>query len=117
MLRRHRDRLWDVEELHGLGEPETGQAEVLKNAEGEDKTPSVVYFGEGDQVLVGTPAERMLDDETERWRVVTSVKRDLVSAPMLALPGGKRVKPVDVAAECCASCGETPRSCTSTSRC
>ena len=79
--------------------PKTGQAEVLKNAEGEDKTPSVVYFGEGDQVLVGSPAEKMLDDEIERWRVVPSVKRLLVSAPILMLPGHKKVKPVEVAAE------------------
>jgi molecular chaperone DnaK (HSP70) len=25
--------------------PRTGQAESLRNAEGDDKTPSVVYFG------------------------------------------------------------------------
>ncbi len=78
-------------------DPGTGKAEVLKNAEGEEKTPSVVWFG-ADAVLVGTPAEQMLDDEDERPRVVTSIKRELVNAPTLALPG-RRVKAVQVAAE------------------
>jgi actin-like ATPase involved in cell morphogenesis len=77
--------------------PKTGQAEVLKNAEGEEKTPSVVYFGER-ATLVGTPAEQMLEDEQERRRVVVSVKRELVHAPTLALPG-RRVKALEVAAE------------------
>ena len=77
-------------------DPGTGKAEMLKNAEGEEKTPSVVYFG-ADQVLVGTPAEQMLEDPEEGRRVVASVKRELVNAPTLALPG-RRVKAVEVAA-------------------
>ena len=77
--------------------PNTGQAEIIKNAQGEDKTPSVVYFGEN-ETLVGTPAEDMLSDETERQRVFISVKRELVSAPTLALPDGRPVKPVELAA-------------------
>jgi len=78
-------------------DPRTGEAKVIKNAEGEEKTPSVVYFGEG-ETLVGSPAEQMLEDEGERRRVVLSVKRELVNAPTLALPG-RRVKAVEVAAE------------------
>jgi len=78
-------------------DPRTGEAKVIKNAEGEEKTPSVVWFG-ADSVLVGTPAEQMLDDEDERQRVVRSVKRELVNAPTLALPG-RRVNAVQVAAE------------------
>jgi ribosomal protein L7/L12 len=78
--------------------PRSGQAEVIKNAEGEDKTPSIVYFGEK-EVLVGTPAERLLQDEKERGRVFISVKRDLARATRFSLPGGRRVSPVDVAAE------------------
>jgi molecular chaperone DnaK (HSP70) len=77
--------------------PRTGQAEIIKNAEGEEKTPSVVYFGEGEP-LVGTPAEQMLEDETQRARVVVSVKRKLASRQSLAL-AGRHVTPVDVAAE------------------
>lgn len=57
----------------------------------------MVYFGET-EVLVGTPAEHLLEDEEEAKRVVTSIKRELVSAPSLALPD-RRVTPVDVAAE------------------
>ncbi len=77
-------------------DPRTGKAEVLKNAEGEEKTPSVVYFGDG-APLVGTAAEQMLEDEDERRRVVASIKRELVNAPTLALPG-RRVMAVEVAA-------------------
>ena len=77
-------------------DPGTGKAEMLKNAEGEEKTPSVVYFG-AELMLVGTPAEQMLEDPQEGQRVVASVKRELVNAPTLALPG-RRVKAVEVAA-------------------
>jgi molecular chaperone DnaK (HSP70) len=77
-------------------DPGTGKAEILKNAEGEEKTPSVVYFG-ADLALVGTPAEQMLEDPEEGRRVVASVKRELANAPTLALPG-RRVKAVEVAA-------------------
>jgi len=78
-------------------DPRTGEAKVIKNAEGEEKTPSVVYFGER-ETLVGSPAEQMLEDESERRRVVQSVKRELVNTRTLALPG-RRVKAVEVAAE------------------
>jgi hypothetical protein len=54
--------------------PKTKQAEILRNAEGEYKTPSVVYFGDN-ETLVGKYAEDKLDDDQERWRVVSSVKR------------------------------------------
>ncbi len=77
-------------------DPRSGEARILKNAEGEEKTPSVVYFGAGEPV-VGSPAELMLEDDEERRRVVTSIKRELVNAPTLALPG-RRVKAVEVAA-------------------
>jgi formylglycine-generating enzyme required for sulfatase activity len=77
-------------------DPGTGKAEMLKNAEGEEKTPSVVYFG-AELMLVGTPAEQMLDDPQEGRRVVASVKRELANAPTLGLPG-RRVKAVEVAA-------------------
>ena len=77
-------------------DPRTGEAKVIKNAEGEEKTPSVVWFG-ADSVLVGTPAEQLLEDPDECQRVVQSIKRELISAPTLALPG-RRVKAVEVAA-------------------
>lgn len=56
--------------------PKTGQAEPLLNAEGEDKTPSVVYFGPRETV-VGRFAEERLESPEDRKRVVIAVKRDL----------------------------------------
>jgi hypothetical protein len=76
--------------------PKTGQAETLLNSEGEQHTPSFVYFGEG-MTLVGTPAENMLEDPHERARVVMSVKSELARTPFLPLPGGRK-RPVEVAA-------------------
>src|SRR5689334_978314 len=76
--------------------PRTGQAEVIRNAEGEEKTPTVVYFGSG-EVLVGTPAEHMLDDEDGRKRVLLGFKRDLGRGLKVAV-GGRRVSPVEAAA-------------------
>jgi actin-like ATPase involved in cell morphogenesis/outer membrane biosynthesis protein TonB len=77
--------------------PKTNQAQIIKNREGEDETPSVVYFGE-QQTLVGTPALDMLAYEEERDRVILSIKRELVTTPRLALPD-KTLKPVEVVAE------------------
>jgi len=77
--------------------PKTGRAEILKNAEGEEKTPSVVYFGE-QEVLVGAPAEHLIEDETERERVIWSIKRELATRRTLALPD-RRVTAVDVVRE------------------
>ncbi len=88
-------------------DPEAGQAEVLSNAEGEDKTPSLVYFGE-DEVLVGEPVEELLEDsegydEEERLdvtrRVVGSIKRNLLDPPTIPVPGREPVRPVEVVAE------------------
>ena len=56
--------------------PKTAQAEPLRNAEGDDKTPSVVYFGPRETV-VGRFAEERLESSQERKRVVIAVKRDL----------------------------------------
>lgn len=78
--------------------PRAGQAEVIKNAEGEDKTPSVAYFGH-DSVLVGTPAENMLEDEEERARVFVGIKRNLAKRMRLALPDLRTVTPLEVVSE------------------
>jgi len=81
-------------------DPKASQAKIIRNAEGEEKTPSVVYFGK-DETLVGTPAEQMLEDQEDPEafkRVIVSVKRSLVNSPTLALPG-RRVKAIEVAAE------------------
>lgn len=82
------------------------QAEVLKNKEGEERTPSVVYFGKK-ETLVGKPVENLLDDiqylgdqlDEEFQRVIWSIKRHLISPPTISLPGGKDVRPTQVATE------------------
>ena len=68
--------------------PDIGRAEIIRNAEGEDKTPSLAYFGE-EETLVGKPVKDLLEeaedyeDPTEReninQRVVKSIKRNLLS--------------------------------------
>jgi actin-like ATPase involved in cell morphogenesis/tetratricopeptide (TPR) repeat protein len=79
--------------------PKTGQAEALRNAEGEDKTPSVVYYGER-ETLVGAPAEDVLEccGREQAAQVITSVKSQIARARAWPVPG-KQVRPVEVAAE------------------
>jgi molecular chaperone DnaK len=76
--------------------PATQSAEILKNAEGHEQTPSVVYFGEGESV-VGDSALLMLEDQDECKRVILSAKRDLANDGILPVPG-RRLKALDVAA-------------------
>jgi molecular chaperone DnaK (HSP70) len=79
-----------------------GKPKILHNAEGQEKTPSIVYYGDGiNNPLIGTPAEQILEDdgdETEWQHVIASVKRELVNAPTIALPTG-RVEAVKVVAD------------------
>ncbi len=75
---------------------ERGESHVLRNAEGEEKTPSAVYFG-ASEVVVGTPALKLVDNPEESGRVVLSCKRYLRSNAVWALPG-RRVAMVDAAA-------------------
>ena len=87
--------------------PETGKPQVIFNSEGEDKTPSIVYYApEG--VIVGRGAQAALTDaeyfdETERCRVLQSVfcsvKRDLGRRMLHALPDGRQVSPVEITSE------------------
>jgi molecular chaperone DnaK (HSP70) len=51
------------------------QAVVLKNFEGSNTTPSVVYFGDGNNVTVGQEAKELLKTEPERS--VSFVKRSI----------------------------------------
>jgi molecular chaperone DnaK (HSP70) len=88
-------------------DPKTKQAQLLKNTEGEEKTPSLVYFGE-DETLVGKPVQDKLEesehyDEEERedlnQRVVKGIKRDLLNPPVIPIPGRKPIRPVEVVTE------------------
>jgi Hsp70 protein len=56
--------------------PRTGQAESLLNAEGDNKTPSVVYFGPKNEIVVGKHAEEQLESPAGRKRVLSAVKPD-----------------------------------------
>ncbi len=75
----------------------TGQAELLDNAEGDDKTPSVVYFGRNQEPVVGKFAEDQLESPEGRKRVLSSVKRNL-SRKTAIVVGDRRVTPLEAAA-------------------
>ena len=87
-------------------DPRKESAEVILNAEGQTKTPSVVYFGEN-ETLVGEHVEELLKststDRAQRAevlrRTIVSIKRNLLAPPRIALPGGRFVRPTDVVAE------------------
>ncbi|HZY58065.1 MAG TPA: Hsp70 family protein, partial [Rubrobacteraceae bacterium] len=87
-------------------DPRTEDAGIILNAEGQPKTPSLVHFDEN-ETLVGEPVENLLQDVlTDRARrdevfrrTIVSIKRNLLSPPRIALPDGRYVRPVDVAAE------------------
>jgi molecular chaperone DnaK (HSP70)/outer membrane lipoprotein SlyB len=90
-------------------DPETEQADIIANAEGEDKTPSIVYFGEDDEVLVGKDAEEKVKEyenspnveerEEVNRRVVKSIKRNLLAPAVIPIPDRDPVRPVEVVAE------------------
>lgn len=82
--------------------PATGRAEIIRNKEGKEETPSVVYLGQREsEVLVGERAERKLEaaEDIDPQRFIISVKRNLISAPTKILDGNRIYKPVDVAAK------------------
>ncbi len=77
-------------------DPDAGRARVVTDALGNDKTPSVVYFGEA-STLVGTEALDVLEhasgDFLTQARVIRSIKRNLLEPPQIALPEGRMVTP------------------------
>ncbi|GIX02446.1 MAG: hypothetical protein KatS3mg112_1383 [Thermogutta sp.] len=58
------------------------RAEALYNAEGEVKTPSVVYISPRDEVIVGKLAEERIVDPASHPRIIRAVKRELASGRM-----------------------------------
>ena len=78
--------------------PKSKQAEIIKNSEREEQTPSVVYYGK-DQTVVGKFAQDMLEDPQEFERVVISAKRDIANPALITLPDDRTVEAVDVATE------------------
>ncbi len=59
-------------------DPSSGRAEVILNAEGESKTPSLVYFGDSER-LIGRPVEPMIIDPCAR-------SDSLIEAPIYGRP-------------------------------
>ena len=53
---------------------DSGRASVIKNALGEDLTPSVVYFESPDSVVVGQDAKSVAKLYPERWSLSSSVR-------------------------------------------
>jgi tetratricopeptide (TPR) repeat protein len=78
---------------------ETGRPVIIKSFEDEETVPSVVYYGE-DEVLVGTPAAEIMEeqDAAARARVICSIKR-LIARDIHIPVGDRRVTPMDVAAD------------------
>jgi molecular chaperone DnaK (HSP70) len=76
-------------------DPRIGEAENILNAEGQTKTPSLVYFGE-DETLVGEPVENLIQDvSTDRGIAMRfSDARSRASSGICSLHRGSR-SPVD----------------------
>lgn len=88
-------------------DPDTGKPAVLKNEYGEDKTPSVVYFGEH-ETLVGKAAVLLLQQSVnmppeERddilQRTFRSIKRKLRHDVLETLPDGRTLRHAEIVAE------------------
>ncbi|SNT09228.1 MULTISPECIES: right-handed parallel beta-helix repeat-containing protein [unclassified Azospirillum] len=79
---------------------ESGRAVVLRNQEGEEKTPSIVCFGEDGTVAVGAPAWDLLDDDEAAWGwAFLTPKRHLGDVDFVrGLPDGRVVTAVDATA-------------------
>src|SRR2546429_9268113 len=83
-------------------DPRASRAEIIRNYEGREITPSVVYFDrDGGEILVGQLAENKLEEQRAEQRgFVVSVKRNLVTAPAKVI-GGTGVKRVEVGGHNC----------------
>ncbi|NLA07173.1 MAG: Hsp70 family protein, partial [Firmicutes bacterium] len=66
---------------------EYGKAEIVPNAEGERTTPSVVYFGDDDSVVVGRVAKNAA--VADPYNVVEFVKRQMGNADYMFLRDGR----------------------------
>lgn len=81
----------------------SGKAEAFFNSGGEIKMPSVVYYGH-DEISIGQAAlfsfedDMLHGDTTAPQRIVKSIKRNLLSPPAIALPGGRITRPAEVVA-------------------
>jgi len=75
---------------------EYGKAEIVPNAEGERTTPSVVYFGDDDSVVVGRVAKNAA--VADPYNVVEFVKRQMGNADYMFLRDGREYGPEEISA-------------------
>jgi len=78
--------------------PESGQAAIIRNCEGEETTRSVVYYGK-DANYVGQLAEEYLEEPSEYARVVLSSKPDIGKKRVDSVIDSKLITPFLVAVE------------------
>ena len=75
---------------------EFGKAEIIPNAEGERVTPSVVYFGDGDSVVVGSVAKNSA--VSDPYNVVEFIKRQMGNADYVFTHGDAEYGPEQISA-------------------
>ena len=77
--------------------PETSRAEIIRNAEGRDTTPSIVYFESPTNIVVGDVAkEAGRAGPEESQRVVNFVKREMHDKTWTREFFGKEWNPVEI---------------------
>jgi molecular chaperone DnaK len=85
-------------------DPKTNEAKIIPNLDGEAKTPSAVYYG-ARGVSVGAAAVNEfvdaagLGEAESAGRFVGSIKRNLLVPPIISIPGGRLLRPVEVVTE------------------
>ena len=74
---------------------QNGKPEVLANIDGNNTTPSVVYFESPENIVVGETAKEMIAQE--KSRVVDFIKREMGnSAYSFTTPDGKSYSPIEI---------------------
>jgi len=76
---------------------EHGKAEIIPNSEGDNITPSVVYYESEENIAVGKHAKRRMD--THPNRTVAFVKRQMSNAAWTFDVDGKSETPITVSAK------------------
>lgn len=80
-----------------IGLMEAGDPTLLQNSAGDRLTPSVVHYGDDDEVLVGKQAERKLRVESDR--VVREIKRHMGEENYKVEIGDNEYTPAEVSSE------------------
>jgi len=76
---------------------EYGQPVVIKNFEGHPTTPSVVYFGDNNEVVVGTEAKKAA--RTDPDKVVELIKRSMGKENQERFIGNTSYRPEEISAQ------------------